>query len=32
LPNETSNEQPTAPGRSSGPASGYGIFSTPKTK
>ncbi|EOA40119.1 hypothetical protein CARUB_v10008821mg [Capsella rubella] len=33
LPNETPNQQqPTTPGRSSGPASGYGIFSTPKTK
>ncbi|XP_020868642.1 translation initiation factor IF3-1, mitochondrial isoform X2 [Arabidopsis lyrata subsp. lyrata] len=32
LPNKTPNQQPTAPGRSGGPASGYGIFSTPKTK
>ncbi|XP_010478869.1 PREDICTED: uncharacterized protein LOC104757780 [Camelina sativa] len=32
LPNETPNQQPTAPGRSNGQTSGYGIFSTPKTK
>uniref|UniRef100_A0A1J3DZ41 Translation initiation factor IF-3 n=1 Tax=Noccaea caerulescens TaxID=107243 RepID=A0A1J3DZ41_NOCCA len=32
LPNEDLNQQPTGPGRSSGPSSGYGIFSTPKTK
>ncbi|KAL1219441.1 Translation initiation factor IF3-1 [Cardamine amara subsp. amara] len=32
LPNETPNQQPTGPGRSSGPASSYGIFSTPKSK
>ncbi|VVA99324.1 unnamed protein product [Arabis nemorensis] len=32
LPNETPNQQPTGPGRSSGSASSYGIFSTPKTK
>ncbi|XP_010499985.1 PREDICTED: uncharacterized protein LOC104777424 [Camelina sativa] len=32
LPNETPNQQPTDPGRSNGQTSGYGIFSTPKTK
>ncbi|CAH8296925.1 unnamed protein product [Eruca vesicaria subsp. sativa] len=32
LPNETSYQQPTAPGRATGEAPSYGIFSTPNTK
>ncbi|CAH8387207.1 unnamed protein product [Eruca vesicaria subsp. sativa] len=31
LPNETLNQQPTAPGRATGEAPSYGIFSTPNT-